>query len=1077
MARMIPRGNTACIDAYLTPLVREYINKFKAGFDTNLDLKRQVLFMQSDGGLVPADRFSGYCAVLSGPAGGVVGYAKSTAHALGLHADDDTLQVIGFDMGGTSTDVSRYAGGSFEHVLESETAGVSILAPQLDINTVAAGGGSRLFFKQGALVVGPESAKAHPGPICYRKVGGMLALTDANLVLGRLLPHRFPAIFGQNENLPLDTDASRKMMQILTDQVNAWFTDTHRSLEEIAAGFIRVANEAMCRPIRELSQARGYEPQAHVLACFGGAGAQHVCAVARALGISRAVVHAYAGILSAYGMGLADVVVDLSKPCGAKSLDNFMQQDFAHTLNTLQKQATEQLQMDPTVVVIERYLNLRYAGTDNAIMVKEDSTCSFADTLASNFRREYGFELSAGREVLVDDARVRAIGRSATPNRAPIPTAIQTNPTPSEVCRVYFAETGWLDGVPVYELMELCAGHVLPGPAMIAVGTSTCVVEPGCKACITQQGDIVLHIGAAPSPEKNKDDAIKLLQNIDPAQLGVFSHRFMSIAEQMGRTLQRTASSVNIKERLDFSCALFSADGGLVANAPHVPVHLGAMSETVRIQLERFKNNIQSGDVLVANDPNAGGSHLPDITVITPVFDNGKIVYLTASRGHHADVGGTTPGSMPADSTRLEEEGAIISGFKLVKKGIFDDDGIKALLRSPVIPCRNERDVLSDLKAQIAANAKGAVLLEALCQEYGQNFVLAYMRHVRANAESCVRAALKAHVADKKNKNAAMVYLKAIELMDDGNPICLEVCVNANTGSAVFDFSKGTGPQVFGNWNAPRAVTAAAVMYCLRLLVGRDIPLNSGCLDPVEIILTQASDITSMLAPSPDAAVCAGNVLTSQRVTDVILKAFSACAASQGCMNNFVFGDDSFGYYETICGGAGAGPSWHGTSAVQVHMTNTRITDLEILEKRYPVYLHKFHIRRGSGGSGQYCGGDGVVREMQFLKSGIVCSLLTERRAIPPFGLNGGQPAMRGRNLLITRKGRIVALPAKVKVSLNFGDAIRIETPGGGGFGSTEKVRTTAASSSGEAQDCSSTSTDKFHHTASLALGSNAVDF
>mmetsp|Transcript_13778 Transcript_13778/g.55127 ORF Transcript_13778/g.55127 Transcript_13778/m.55127 type:complete len:1289 (-) Transcript_13778:609-4475(-) len=1019
MAKLVARGQTACVDAYLTPLVRRYIDSFAAGFE-NLDLATQVLFMQSDGGMASAATFSGFRAVLSGPAGGVVGYSRTTQHALsgsGPQKKQKVQPVIGFDMGGTSTDVSRYDGERFEHVLETETAGVKIQCPQLDINTVAAGGGSRLFFREGAFVVGPESAKAHPGPVCYRKPGGVLAVTDANLVLGRLLPERFPSIFGPDENLPLDREASRRAFDALTAEINAYFaaaasssssetppTSVVLTPEAVAAGFVRVANEAMCRPIRELSEARGHDPATHVLACFGGAGAQHVCAVARALGIRTAVVHAYAGILSAYGMGLADVVLDETRPVlpASSTLDaGIFERTIDAEFEALEAAALETLcdgrhggpVFARSDVGLERFLNLRYAGTDNAVMVPapegvatrrgaaDDKARAYAEALHATFRREYGFELGAAskKHVVVDDVRVRAVGRSAAPQRRHVDQSVDADhpgaPTPDGRTRLYFEETGWVDDAPVYDKASLTVAHQqIAGPAVIAVGTSTCVLEPGTTATLTAEGDLVIDV--PPRLVVSKDDdgpaAAAVVGAVDPARLGVFSHRFMSIAEQMGRTLQRTASSVNIKERLDFSCAIFAADGGLVANAPHVPVHLGAMAETVRAMRRKFDGALRPGDVVVANDPNAGGSHLPDITVVTPVFsddspddaaaddDTGARTprFFCASRGHHADVGGSTPGSMPADSTTLVEEGAVIDGFLLVDRGVFDEAGIIDVLSAPAqaVPprdkpdvtlaaCRNMADSLSDLKAQVAANAKGVRLLRGLCDEYGEATVAAYMRHVRDNAEHCVRAALKRHalraVATTTTGGGTCgprVALRAEDRMDDGNPIALTVEVDVETGAATFDFASATGPQVRGNWNAPTAVTAAACMYCVRLLVGRDIPLNSGCLDPIDLRLLkhkEPGDETpgyTMLAPSPEAAVCAGNVLTSMRVTDVVLKAFRACAASQGCMNNFTFGDASFGYYETIAGGAGAGPDWHGTSAVQVHMTNTRITDVETLE-------------------------------------------------------------------------------------------------------------------------------------------------
>lgn len=1085
MSKLVSRGQTACVDAYLTPLIRAYLESFVCGFADD-DVTKKVLFMQSDGGLVKAEKFTGFRAVLSGPAGGVVGYAKTTTSAnLQRHVG----AVVGFDMGGTSTDVSRFD-KSFEHVLETETAGVKIQCPQLDVNTVAAGGGSRLFFRQGALVVGPESAKAHPGPVCYRKQG-YLAVTDANLFLGRLLPHRFPKIFGPNEDQPLDRDASaRALLEIARDVDDYFGKGAMMTPEKVASGFVRVANETMCRPIRELSEARGFDPADHTLACFGGAGAQHVCALARSLGIRQAVVHAYAGILSAYGIGLADVVVDKTSPCANTTTLPYTQalRDQHDALEQAARRELDDGDNGESIVAVERLLNLRYRGTDNAIMV-EESEIGYEAALAQTFKREYGFELKNTKKVEVDDCRVRVISSRPQAKRPEVPAGDEREPVPVETCRMYFDETGWVEQAPVYELDQLRSGNVVDGPSIIAVGTSTCVVDPGCRATVTKYGDIVISI--PPVAGRGGDgkgaecfSSGEEEEEADPAQLGVFGHRFMSIAEQMGRTLQRTSTSVNIKERLDFSCALFGADGGLVANAPHVPVHLGAMSETVKAQLA--KTELGPGDVVVANDPNAGGSHLPDITVITPIFFDGENspAFFSASRGHHADVGGSTPGSMPADSTRLDEEGAVFDAFLMVKKGVFDEEATIDILNSPATKgsglsaCRNLSDVLSDLKAQVAANAKGAHLLRELCAEYGRPVVAAYMRHVRENAAACVRAALK-EIAEKHGGGPVVVLL-AEDRMDDGNPICLQLTIKAPDGpsskaSAIFDFSRGTGPEVRGNWNAPRAITSAAVMYCLRLLVGRDIPLNSGCLDPVTIIF---GDTRTMLSPSPRAAVCAGNVLTSMRITDVVLKAVEACAASQGCMNNLTFGDETFGYYETIAGGSGAGPCWNGTDAIQCHMTNTRITDVETLEKRYPIHLDAFCIRRGSGGAGRYRGGDGVLRQMTFLKRCTV-NLLTERRAIAPFGLRGGGDGARGRNTLILPDKRMVNLGAKTKLVVEKGTTLRIETPGGGGYGKPPSPSDSEPDDAETPRRNLSRGDDlsQLHTTPSIALGANAVDF
>lgn len=1036
MVRAVPRGLTASVDAYLTPVIKDYLSGFMSKFDEGLG-KVNVLFMQSDGGLAPENRFSGHKAVLSGPAGGVVGYSQTL---FGLETDKP---LIGFDMGGTSTDVSRYA-GSYEQVLETQISGAIIQAPQLDISTVAAGGGSKLKFQFGAFRVGPESVGAHPGPVCYRK-GGELAVTDANLVLGFVIPDHFPSIFGPNEDQPLDIKATREEFEKLANQINSYRKSQDSSakdmtVEEIALGFVNVANETMCRPIRQLTEMKGHETRNHALACFGGAGPQHACAIARSLGMKEVLVHRFCGILSAYGMGLADVVEEAQEPYSAVyGPDSIL--EASHREDMLLKQVRQKLQEQgfrEENITTETYLNLRYEGTDTAIMVKkhvnEDGSGSdYAVEFVKLFQQEYGFKLQ-NRNVLICDVRVRGIGVTNILK----PQVLEPTSGTLEVeghYKVYFGN-GWLD-TPLYKLDNLGCGHIIPGPAIIMNGNSTVVVEPQCKAIITIYGNIKIEIESSMS-------TVKIAKKVaDVVQLSIFNHRFMGIAEQMGRTLQRTSISTNIKERLDFSCALFGPDGGLVANAPHVPVHLGAMSSTVRWQLNYWGENLNEGDVLVTNHPSAGGSHLPDITVITPVFDNGKLVFFVASRGHHAEIGGITPGSMPPFSKSIWEEGAAIKAFKLVEKGIFQEEGIVNLLQFPgsdesahKIPgTRRLQDNLSDLHAQVAANQRGISLIKELIEQYGLETVQAYMTYVQLNAEEAVREMLKSVAArvssqsDKFGENNN-VTIEEEDSMDDGSVIHLKLTIDSNKGEAFFDFS-GTSPEVYGNWNAPEAVTAAAVIYCLRCLVDVDIPLNQGCLAPVGIHIPKGS----FLSPSDKAAVVGGNVLTSQRVTDVVLTAFQACACSQGCMNNLTFGDNTFGYYETIGGGSGAGPHWDGTSGVQCHMTNTRMTDPEIFEQRYPVLLHKFGLRENSGGSGLHKGGDGLVREIEFRRP-VVVSILSERRVHAPKGLKGGKDGARGANYLITKDKRRVYLGGKNTVEVQAGEILEILTPGGGGWGS-----------------------------------------
>jgi len=1040
MVKLVPRGHTACAAAYLTPKISEYLAGFTKGFDDELLTNVRLDFMKSDGGLTPVSDFGGHQAILSGPAGGVVGYAKTsyrTSVKSGGNVASKPQAVIGFDMGGTSSDVSRYD-GSFEHVFETTTAGVSIQAPQLDIHTVAAGGGSRLFLQNGLFVVGPESAKAHPGPVCYRK-DGYLAVTDANLVLGRVIPEKFPQIFGPDENEPLDLQASRTAFKALSDSNDF---SKGRTIEELAWGFIQVANEAMCRPIRNLTQMKGYDITKHALACFGGAGPQHACAMARALGIERVYVHRFGGILSAYGLSMADAVVDQQEPANevyafakeagqgfdesqdpsASARDRHLDRLADRARSALMKQG-----YPAASIVVERFLNMRYHGTDNSIMIKEDTSISanklpFATTFVDQYHREFGFELT-GRDILIDDFRVRAYVPGSTP--APPEEVASLGPPPDSGKTRLYCENGWND-VSTYNLEELEPGHIVNGPAILFQSISTIVLEIDCVGRVTSDGDLDITVKQRKHENPVEGDADEIKE--DPVRLSIYAHRFMGIAEQMGRTLARTAISVNIKERLDFSCALFTSDGGLVANAPHIPVHLGAMQSAVRFQVEYWnaqgQEGIQEGDVFVSNHPQlAGGSHLPDITVITPVFYKGEILFFVASRGHHSDIGGISPGSMPPHSTNIEQEGASIVAFKLVRDGRFQEDGITDILCNQKHGgTRNLKDNISDLRAQVAANNSGIRLLQQLVEENGLREVASYMRLIQSNAEHAVRHMLKDFAAKHGNRATATDHL------DDGTPISLTIDIDDRTGSACFDFT-GTGPQMLGNLNAPPAVTYSAVIYSLRSLVGQDIPLNQGCLAPIEFKIPKFC----LLNPSRDVGVVGGNVLTSQRVVDVVLKAFKACAASQGCMNNLTFGDDRFGYYETIAGGAGAGPKWVGRSGVHTHCTNTRITDPEILERRYPVLLRRFALRPGSGGDGANPGGDGVIREIEPLRP-LVMSILSERRCLRPYGMNGGHPGKAGVNLVV-KNGISYTIGSKRSGSIGVGERLVIESPGGGGWG------------------------------------------
>uniref|UniRef100_UPI00398E6E08 5-oxoprolinase isoform X2 n=1 Tax=Pristiophorus japonicus TaxID=55135 RepID=UPI00398E6E08 len=1046
MVRAVPRGYTACADAYLTPCIKRYLSGFCAGFQDGLKDVR-LLFMQSDGGLTPMERFNGSRAILSGPAGGVVGYALTT-HGNGAQP------VIGFDMGGTSTDVSRYA-GEFEHVFEATTAGITVQAPQLDVNTVAAGGGSMLSFRSGLFVVGPESAGAHPGPACYRK-GGPLTVTDANLCLGRLLPDYFPKIFGATEDQPLWRDGALVEFRKVAQQVNTFLRgqsqggeeqgsgQSQMTVEEVALGFVRVANESMCRPIRALTQAKGHDTSRHVLACFGGAGGQHACAIARSLGMETVFIHKYGGILSAYGMALADVVHEAQEPCCAVyEVASYSLLD--ERIAVLERQCVAALLAQGfhrSRIHTEAFLHLRYDHTDCALMCsasayparQDTESCRSGDFRAaftSRYMNEFGFVIPE-RPIIVDDIRVRGSGKSGVQSEQTMRPSGRAARVET-VVKCYF-DDGYLD-TAVYLLEELSCDDSVVGPAIIIDKNSTILIEPDCAASITQHGDINITVGSG--------KAHSIGPQLDTIQLSIFSHRFMSIAEQMGRILQRTAISTNIKERLDFSCALFGPAGGLVSNAPHIPVHLGAMQETVQFQINHLGDDLKEGDVILSNHPSAGGSHLPDLTVITPVFRKGvsRAVFFVASRGHHADIGGITPGSMPPRSTCLQQEGAVFISFKLVKDEIFQEEAVTEVLMAPAqIPgssgTRNLHDNLSDLRAQVAANRKGIQLVNELIDVYGLEVVQAYMSHIQDNAELAVREMLREFARRHRQRDGAL-EVESEDHMDDGTPIRLKVKVNEAEGTAVFDFT-GSGPMVFGNCNAPRAITLSALIYCLRCMVGQDIPLNQGCLAPVKTILPKGS----ILDPSAEAAVVGGNVLTSQRVVDVIFKAFEVCAASQGCMNNITFGNERVGYYETVAGGSGAGPRWAGRGGVHTHMTNTRITDPEILEKRYPVVLKRFELNRGSGGKGRHRGGDGVIRELLF-RERMLLSVLTERRAFQPYGLDGGEPGARGLNLLVREDGRTINLGAKTSVSVSPGDTFLLQTPGGGGWGWAEDVTET----------------------------------
>ncbi|KAF4125410.1 5-oxoprolinase (ATP-hydrolysing), partial [Geosmithia morbida] len=1038
MSKIVPRSQSAVTDAYLSPVTDAYLDSFRKGFKGRLeDHNAGKLFLnQSDGGLTTYAKFTGLRGVLSGPAGGVIGLSRT------CYDEKDGTPVLGFDMGGTSTDVARYA-GSLEHIFESTIAEVTIQTPQLDINTVAAGGGSILSWENGLFKVGPGSAGADPGPACYGR-GGPLTVTDANFFLGRIIPDLFPR--------PLDYNIVQKKFQELTATINASTIDGGNAFEpeQVAVGFLMVANATMTRPIRTLSEGRGFEAGAHNLGCFGGAGGQHAVAVARDLGIPVVIIPRYSSILSAYGMALSSVVLDKQEPESRAFSDESLV-PLQEKLDRLCAQGRDGLAdqgFDDADVQHELFLNMRYRGSDTTLMIQSPGKISeFGAAFVNRHQQEFGF--TQPREILVDDVRVRSIGKGVDIKltspfeelRKVGKSMPATPPEPDSVRRVHFEQGGWTE-TGVFHLENLIPGMRVPGPAMIVDKTQTVVVDPFSAATVLSE-HLILDI-----LDVRRNDVE--IDTVDPVQLSIFGNRFMSVAEQMGMTMQKTSVSVNIKERLDFSCAVFSADGGLVANAPHIPGHLGSMSYAVAYQAKLYgPGELRPGDVLLSNHPRAGGTHLPDLTVTTPVFDEGdpsKILFFVANRGHHADIGGIQPGSMPPNSTELWQEGVAVETFKLVKEGVFDEAGLHEILVD--IPAsypgcsgtRTLNDNVADLKAAIAANNRGIHLINALVKDYSWPVVQFYMQAIQDNAAQSVRELLKVFSTRFEDQD-----LSATDYLDDGTPLSLNIHIDGQTGDATFDF-EGTGPEHFGNLNCPPAVMLSGIMYCLRSMIASEIPLNQGCLSPIRLKVPG----NSILSPSLKAATVGSNVETSQRIVDLIFKAFQACAASQGTCNNLTFGyggtdpetgkvTQGFGYYETIAGGSGAGADWEGESGVHTHVTNTRISDPEIFERRYPVLLHEFSIRAGSGGAGLNRGGDGCVRDIEF-RMPLQVSILSERRVIAPYGMAGGGEGKRGLNLWVRRdpedgSTRTISLGGKATTRMNAGDRIIILTPGGGGYG------------------------------------------
>jgi 5-oxoprolinase (ATP-hydrolysing) len=1006
LMKLVGRGDTTVVDAYLSPILRRYVGRVAAELGAT-----RLLFMQSNGGLVDARLFQGKDAILSGPAGGIVG-AVRTATAGGFE------RIIGFDMGGTSTDVSHYA-GEYERGFETMVAGVRMRAPMMTINTVAAGGGSICSFDGGRYRVGPESAGAAPGPACYRR-GGPLTVTDCNVMLGKLQPEFFPRLFGPGGDQTLDAAIVAERFAALAETIAA-ATGDRRAPVEVAEGFLRIAVENMANAIKQVSIQRGYDVTRYTLCCFGGAGGQHACLVADALGMTSIVIHPLAGVLSAYGMGLADLRSLKEASVEALLEDSvlpLLTEKLAPLRDAVASEMREQGIAAERVTILAK-AHVKYQGTDSALIVPHGSRDAIVAAFETAHRQRYGFVM-AGHPLVVEAVSVEAIGAADAAPDAALPLAADPTPPPPLATVAVF--TGGREHlVPVHDRDKLAPGMAIPGPAIIREATGTTIVEPGWRARIDTRLSLVLE-RIEPMPSRSAIGTAA-----DPVMLEIFNNLFMAIAEQMGVALQNTAYSVNIKERLDFSCAIFDHDGSLIANAPHMPVHLGSMGESVQTAIAARRDagdgrGMHRGDVYVLNAPYNGGTHLPDVTVITPVFDaeggEPQPLFYVAARGHHADIGGLTPGSMPPDSRSVEEEGVLIDDVLLVDAGRFREAEMVALLSAGRYPSRNPAQNIADLKAQIAACEKGVHELRRMVGQYGLAVVAAYMRHVQDNAEEAVR-----RVVEKLDDGEFVCE------MDDGAVIRVAITIDRASRSARIDFT-GTSAQRDTNFNAPTAVCKAAVLYVFRTLVDDDIPMNGGCLKPLGIVIPAGS----MLNPRYPAAVVAGNVETSQCITDALYGALGIMAASQGTMNNFTFGNDRYQYYETIAGGSGAGPDFDGTDAVQTHMTNSRLTDPEVLEWRFPVLLESFAIRRGSGGAGLHHGGDGVVRRIRF-REAMTAAILAGRRRVPPYGLAGGSPSALGRNWVERGDGSIESFGATHSVAMNPGDVFVIETPGGGGFG------------------------------------------
>jgi len=1004
LAKIVPRGETTIVDAYLSPVLRRYIDRISAIINDD-DMPGKLLFMQSSGGLVDARKFRGRDAILSGPAGGIVG-AVHTAKLAGFD------RIIGFDMGGTSTDVTHYA-GEFEKTYETEIAGVRMRVPMMNIHTVAAGGGSLLKFDNGRFRVGPNSAGANPGPVCYRR-GGKLAVTDINVCLGKIQPDYFPAIFGPDQNQPLDRDAARAAFKEISAQIGG-----DRSPEDVAEGFLDIAIEHMVQAIKKISIARGYDVKDYALNCFGGAGGQHACLVAERLGINKIFIHPLSGVLSAYGMGLADIrtesqqVIDqvLSAPL-LTIIETYIQKLTKRNMANLMEQGVDKTEINHDASAL-----LRYKGTDTTIKVPVTNDVKMRHYFEDAHNRQYGF-IAPEKKIVIETIMVESFGGRDEKQEQQTKDKSVTEPILETTRKIY--SRGIWHKTPIYRIETLEYGHILSGPAIVIEPTGTIIIENNWTGRLNSYRHIIL---------ERKTSAALLTKSstaYDPVTLEIFNNLFMSIAQQMGIILQNTSQSVNVKERLDFSCAIFDPEGNLIANAPHVPVHLGSMDSTIKVLIESGQA-INPGDVFIHNNPYNGGSHLPDITIISPVFNDAldNILFFVASRAHHEDIGGISPGSMSPRGKSIHEEGIIFDCVKLVDQGVFLTEDIEQKLGEPPYPARNISQNIADLMAQVAANKTGANELQKLVSRYGLDVVRAYMGYIQDNAEEAVRTVIT------NINDTAFDYI-----LDDDVHVKLKISINQEKREATIDFT-GTSVQLPNNFNAPVTITHAAVLYVFRCLVDDDIPLNAGCMKPLKIIVPKGS----MLNPTPPAAVVAGNVETSQAVTNALFGALGALAASQGTMNNLTFGNKHYQYYETICSGSPAGPGFDGVSAVHTHMTNTRLTDPEIMEHRYPVVLENFTIDRESGGRGKWHSGDGVTRSIRFLEN-MECSILSGHRQIPPFGLEGGQPGRIGKNWIKRQNGHSEDLGSSTQTNVHPGDVINIRTPTGGGFGACNEAET-----------------------------------